>query len=140
MRKDEVPQDAANSHYGGQRKLIYALDDNGDLVGVKSAGWDAEADATEIALKLFAAQCDDSLARAQRGETAPLEYYMYYRRMDVALLAQTTGLAKWRIRRHFKPSVFTRISTRLLSRYAQALEIDSATLRTIPAKPLHETI
>lgn len=140
MKKDEVPQDASNSHYGGLRKLIYAQDDNGDVVGVKSAGWDAEADATTIALKLFAAQCDASWARATRGDTAPLEYYMYYRRMDLALLAQVTGLAKWRIRRHFKPPVFKRISERLLSRYAQALEIESAALRTLPARPLHESL
>ncbi len=137
MKDHEVPQDAEGSHYGGDvRKLIYAVDSKGDFVGVKSAGWDAEADATGIALSLFDEQCKDSWARASRGETAALEYYMYYRRMDLALLAQTTGLFKWRIRRHFKPHIYQRLSDKVMARYAQALEIDIHALRNLPAAPL----
>jgi hypothetical protein len=138
MKKTEVPQDSENSTYGGVRKLIYATNDDGDYEGVKSAGWEVEADATRSALQLIAQQCDDAWQRAQQGLTAPLEYYMYYRRMDLALLSQTTGLFQWRIRRHLKPAVFQRLSAKLLARYSEALGISPEQLQQLPPSPLHE--
>ncbi|NND67147.1 MAG: hypothetical protein HKN19_06130 [Halioglobus sp.] len=136
MREDEVPQDAENSTYGGSRKLLYARSGDGNFVGVKSAGWDVEAEATRMALDLLKSQCDDSWERAQRGVSAPLEYYMYYRRMDVALLAQTAGMARWRVRRHLKPQVFAKLPARILWRYAEALELPVDQLRALPETPL----
>ncbi len=53
MKKNDVPQDKEGSTYGGVRKLIYAVDDSGDVVGVKSAGWNVEAQATRSALQLI---------------------------------------------------------------------------------------
>lgn len=140
MREDEVPQDSENSTYGGARKLIYARNAEGDFVGVKSAGWDVEADATRMALATFARQCRRSWERASRGTSAPLEYYMYYRRMDVPLLAQTAGLWQWRVRRHLHPRVFKKLPARILRRYAQALEFSPGQLRALPEKPLHDDL
>ena len=70
MKKTEVPQDSENSTYGGVRKLIYATNDDGDYEGVKSAGWEVEAEATRSALQLIAQQCDDAWRRAQQGSEA----------------------------------------------------------------------
>ncbi len=136
MREDEVPQDADNSTYGGSRKLLYAQSGDGNFVGVKSAGWDVEAEATRMALELLERQCEQSWDRATRGVSAPLEYYMAYRRMDVALLAQTAGMARWRVRRHLRPRVFAKLPQRILARYAQALELPVEQLRTLPEAPL----
>lgn len=136
MREDEVPQDAANSTYGGSSKLVYARSGDGNFVGVKSAGWDVEAEATRMALDLIERQCEESWNRAQRGISAPLEYYMHYRRMDVALLAQAAGIARWRVRRHLKPHVYARLPERLLRRYAEALELPVDRLRDLPDTPL----
>ena len=136
MREDEVPQDAENSTYGGSRKLVYAQSGDGNFVGVKSAGWDVEADATRMALELIEQQCAESWDRASRGICAPLEYYMHYRRMDVALLSQTAGIARWRVRRHLKPKVFAKLPNRLLQRYSEALELPVDRLKTLPDAPL----
>ena len=57
------------------------------------------------------------------GTAAPLEYHMYRARMDVAMLAQTVGLWRWRVRRHMRPQVFARLPLRLRRRYAEALGI-----------------
>jgi hypothetical protein len=130
MELDAVPQD--NSHtYGGHRKLVYATDERGEYVGVQSTGWEAETIATDSALDLLQQQQAEAWQRAQRGETSALEYYMVYRRMDVALLSQTSGIFQWRIRRHFKPSVYSRLPDRLLQRYSEALGLDVATLRLL---------
>ena len=134
MELDAVPQD--NSHtYGGHRKLVYATDACGEYVGVQSTGWEAETIATDSALDLLQQQQAEIWQRAQRGETSALEYYMVYRRMDVALLSQTSGIFQWRIRRHFKPSVYSRLPDRLMQRYSEALGLDVATLRLLVERP-----
>lgn len=134
MDKAHVPQD--NSHtYGGHRKLMYATDESGEFIGVPSTGWEAETIATDSALDLLQQQQAETWQRAQRGETSALEYYMVYRRMDVALLSQTSGVFQWRIRRHFKPVIYARLSDRLLRRYSDALGLDVAVFKTLTERP-----
>lgn len=134
MNKDEVPQDGIAT-YGGGRKLFYAIDGDGTYVAVQSTGWEAEAVATGSALDEIDRLKRDAWQRARTGATSPVEYYMYFRRMDLALLSQTTGFSRWRIRRHFRPDVYARLSDRVLARYAEALGIDTATLRVLAERP-----
>jgi len=134
MDTTQVPQD--NSHtYGGHRKLLYATDAKGEYVGVQSSGWDVETTATDSALDLLAQQQRDAWQQASSGIVSPLAYYMVYRRMDVALLAQTTGLFQWRIRRHFRPDVYRKLPQRILARYSDALGLDITTLKALVEKP-----
>jgi len=65
----------------------------------------------------------EARARVLSGESSPLEYHMYRARMDVELLSQTTGLWRWRVRRHLKPKAFARLPPALKRRYAEALGI-----------------
>jgi hypothetical protein len=131
MKTDEVPQDEART-YGGSKKLMYAVRENGEYTGVKSAGWEVETYATVSAVEELDRLRDDAVARAKAGVTSPLEAHMYVRRMDVATLSAVTGVWEWRVKRHFKPAVFPKLSAALLQRYAQALDIDVATLRRAP--------
>jgi len=134
MDKTQVPQD--NSHtYGGHKKLLYATDEQGEYVGVASSGWEAETIATDSALDCLQQQKIEAWQRAQRSETSALEYYMVYRRMDVALLSQTSGIFQWRIRRHFNPAIYTRLSDKLLSRYSEALGLDISVLKNLVEQP-----
>ena len=134
MEKKEVPQDDSHT-YGGHKKLLYATDESGEYVGVASSGWEAETIATDSALNLLQQQQAETWQRAQRGETSALEYYMVYRRMDVALLSQASGIFQWRIRRHFKPEIYPGLSNKLLARYSEALGIEIPTLKTLIENP-----
>ncbi|MEQ1439512.1 hypothetical protein AAG565_09115 [Fontimonas sp. SYSU GA230001] len=131
MREDEVPQDRVQ-HFGDARKAMYALDRAGRYETVASSGWEVEATVTGDAVAEFRRLADEARARVQRGEAAPLEFHMYDRRMDLPTLAQTTGLWRWRIRRHLRPAVFARLPDRLLSRYADALGISLEQLKAVP--------
>lgn len=131
MELDAVPQEG-NATLGGHRKAVYARDPQGRLVIAASAGWEAEEIVTTRAVDALRAQADDALQRARAGRTAPLEYWMYTRRMDLPMLAQTTGLWQWRVRRHLQPARFAGLSAPLLQRYADALGLPAATLRTLP--------
>jgi len=134
MKKDAVPQEIAVT-YGGQRKLLYAVDERGEYGGVHSAGWEVETTATLAAVTELNRLRDDAWQRARAGETSALEYHMYRRRMEPATLAAATGLWRWRIRRHFNPARFSRLAPRLLRRYAQVLDLSPAELQQLPTRP-----
>jgi len=54
-------------------------------------------------------------------------------RMDVVVLAQSTGFFQWRVRRHLKPNGFAKLSADILQRYSDALGIPVAMLTALPA-------
>jgi hypothetical protein len=88
---------------------------------VQSAGWEVEEIVTRQAVEDLNRLAEDARQRVAAGLTSALEYHMHKARMDVPLLAQTTGLWQWRIRRHFRPAIFARLSPALLQRYAEAM-------------------
>lgn len=120
MRERDVPQEG-NATLEGKRKAVYAVGEDGRLRIVESRGWEVEETVTRQALEELERHAQAARARVVAGQSSPLEYHMYRARMDVALLAQTTGLWRWRVRRHFRPELFARLSPELLQRYADAL-------------------
>lgn len=131
MDSRDVPQEG-NATLGGHRKALYARGADGRIGVVPSAGWEAEEIVTLQAVDVF-----DGYARAARGRvlaglSSPLEYWMYARRMDLATFAQSSGVWRWRIRRHFRPAVFAGLAPALLERYAVALGITPEALRALP--------
>lgn len=131
MLLDDVPQEG-NATLGGHRKLMYARDGQGRSVTVGSQGWEAEEICTLHAVDAIAQQAEAALQRARAGRASPLEYWMYARRMDVALLSQVSGFWQWRVRRHVTPHGFARLSASQRLRYAQALGLSAAQLDQLP--------
>ena len=119
MKLDEVPQDHSST-YGGHSKLVYAVDASGHYRGTQSDGWEPEAYATQLAVAELREQEAEALAAWQRGEQSPLKCLMYRYRLDEPALAQISGLWQWRIRRHFRPAIYRRLSVAVLARYAEA--------------------
>ena len=134
MEKDAVPQDASPT-YGGLRKLLYAVDAHGNYTGVQSSGWEAESFSTELAVSEIDRRRDDAWRRARDGRASALEFHMYRRRMDVDTLAVVSGIWRWRVRRHFKPRVYAKLSDKLLARYADAMGVSVAALKNLPDEP-----
>lgn len=126
-----MPQDGV-AYYGDNRRGLYARDRDGRYAVTASSGWNAEAEATLDAADEYRRLAELALARARSGESAPLEYHMYERRMDPASLAEATGIWRWRVRRHLRPRHFARLSQRLLRRYAEALGVGAEDLGRLP--------
>ena len=120
MDIDDVPQEG-NATLSGLRKAVYARDEKGQIVAVASRGWEVEEIVTQQAVDAMKEQANAALARVKAGLSSPLEYWMLEKRMDVALLAQSTGLWQWRVRRHLQPQRFNKLSDKLLNTYAEAL-------------------
>ena len=120
MRERDVPQEG-NATLAGYRKAVYAVADDGKVRLVASRGWEVEEIVTTQAVQDLERLAREARERALKGLASPLEVHMYRARMDLALLSQTTGLWRWRIRRHFRPEVFAGLSPALRQRYADAL-------------------
>ena len=131
MDLDAVPQEG-NATLDGHAKLMYARDAQGRIVTTTSRGWEAEEIVTSHAVDVLVEQAQAAKARVKAGLASPLEYWMYERRMDVALLSQTSGFWQWRVRRHLQPRHFTALSQAQLSRYAEALGLPISTLQGLP--------
>jgi hypothetical protein len=130
MRERDVPQEG-NAILEGHRKAVYAVGEDGRLRLVESRGWEVEETVTQQALDDLERRAREARQRVLAGQRSPLEYHMYRARMDLALLAQATGLWRWRVRRHFRPDVFARLPERLRRRYARALGLEPAALDMI---------
>ncbi len=131
MDLENVPQEG-NATLGGHRKAMYARDRDGRIGAVASAGWEVEEIVTRQAVDELERLAAEALAGVRAGTASPLAYHMYRARMDDTLLAQVTGLWRWRVRRHLRPEVFRTLSPALLTRYAAALGMDVEQLTHIP--------
>ena len=124
MNVNEVPQDPRNIKPGDTlKKVVYAVDKDGNYTGVNSAGWEAE----NVAIKQAWDEIDENLAETERqvhaGTLSPLPYFMLKNLMDLALLARYAGKWQWQVKRHFKPAVFEKLDTTMLDKYAQIFNI-----------------
>ena len=131
MRKDEVPQDKSNLESANFRELCYAVDENGEYITANSTGWDPKTIALDNAIKVIQERVEDAKERVIKGQTSPIEYYMELHKMDIGILASYVGLWKWRVKRHFKPTVFKKLSSRTLQKYAEVFEITIDELQQI---------
>lgn len=134
MKKAEVPQQNAKA-FMGHSKLLYAVDESGRYIPAPSNGWEAEEIVLDQAIEEFKRLTADAWQRAKQGQTSALEYHMFHERMDVVLLAQSTGYFKWRVRRHLRPGAFQKLSAGIRERYADALGISVARLDILPEQP-----
>lgn len=131
MDINEVPQEG-NRTMGGHKRAMYARDADGRIVIVASAGGEVDETVTLQALDYIREQTEAARKRVEAGQTSPLEYWMYAQRLDLPQLSQVTGFWQWRIRRHFQPQRFAKLSGDILQRYADVMGISVEQLRTLP--------
>ena len=133
MRKEDVPQQA--ELFGPWHEIAYAVDQDGRYVLAQSAGWEPANLANQQHWALLGREVLEIMVRVRAGEVSPLAYYMAIHQMDDKLLAEYTGIWRWRVRRHLRPDVFRRLSPAVLARYAAVFGVAPAALRTLPEQP-----
>ncbi len=136
MDINEVPQEPLQ--FKGRdslNKLMYAVDQNGNYTGVKSAGWMPEHIAMKQAWESVDAEIRETCEKIQAGELSPLAYFMQKNLMDLALLARYMGKWKWQVRRHLKPGPFKRLKKATLEHYASVLNTTVEELTSFDGQP-----
>jgi hypothetical protein len=115
-----VPQDDSST-YANNKKAIYAKDENGEVKVVGSSGWEAEETVTKQALHDLEQSAKDAYCEVKKGLKSPLYYHMFAVRMDLQVLADSTGFFKWTIKRDFNPKRYKNINENRLAVYAEAM-------------------
>lgn len=129
MKKDEVPQDKGNLSKSNMKELVYATDENGSYTTALSTGWEPKT----IALSNSIDEINERIAAAKEqvknGEVSPIVYFMEFSKMDISVLSSYVGMWQWRVKRHFKPTVFAKLSDKILQKYAETFNISVEELR-----------
>ena len=121
MKESELPQEK-----GALRdltELCYVTDDEGNYTTRLSSGWEVKNVALEASLGRLQEQIDEAKANVIAGRKSPIVYYMLLNRMDWAVLADAMHCWQWVIKRHAKPSVFKKLSPKMLQQYAEIFNI-----------------
>lgn len=131
MKKNDVPQDKSSLEANDFKELCYAVDENGNYTTALSSGWDPKT----IALNNAIEDINERVAKAREdvlnNEVSPIVYYMELHKMDINILASYVGFFKWRVKRHFKPNKFKKLSNKVLQKYADVFEVSIAKLKDI---------
>lgn len=134
MKKNDVPQ-----HSGllsGNREVNYAVDADGRYILESSVGWEAKNIALRQAWEAISDELTVVLTEIKAGKKSALAYHMVKNQMDSALLSQYSGVARWRVKRHLKPTVFVGLRAADIMPYAELFGISVDELRRVPKKLL----
>lgn len=133
MKAKEVPQD--ESILEGNRRACYAEDEHGRYVVVPSKGWEVEKIVNAQAHEEIDRETEEARRDFFRGTASPLKYHMLRRQMTPRLLASTTGLWGFQVKKHLTPKGFEGLRPEVMALYADALGLSVEELRTVPPKP-----
>jgi hypothetical protein len=128
MKKDHVPQNKNNLHKGTYKTVVYAIDDDGEYVKVKTSGWEPEDIAHEQAWEQINKRIEDTKKKVLQGELSPLAYYMEKSIMTPKRLAAMAELPVRKVKRHLKPKGFKKIKEKYITIYAEVFDISTEEL------------
>jgi hypothetical protein len=123
MKESEVPQDKGRFEALNMRELCYATDEEGNYKTALSAGWRPKEIALDTALEDIKERTEEARKAVAEGEVSPVAYFMELNKMDLPVLAGYVSMWQWRVKRHFKPAVFSKLSDKLLRKYADTFNI-----------------
>lgn len=130
MKKEEVPQDEG-ALGKVTKEICYATDKNGQYTTELSNGWDVKKSALDAAWNDIDKRVEQARQKVLGGEASPILFFMEYRLMDLALLADYTGYWKWQIKRHLEPKAFEKLSPKQLDKYAGAFNVSVSDLKSL---------
>ncbi len=129
MKKEEVPQDNGNLSKSNMKELIYATDENGNYTTALSSGWEPKTIALTNSIKEINERIALAKLQVKNGISSPIVYFMELHKMDPVILASYVGLWTWRVKRHFKPKIFARLSSKILQKYEETFAITTEELQ-----------
>lgn len=129
MEKDQVPQDQSNLTKNNVKELLYATDENGNYTTTLSTGWEPKTIALSNSIDEINERIADAKQQVLNGEVSPIGYFMEANKMDLNILSSYVGFWKWRVKRHFKPSVFAKLNNKILKKYADTFGVSIEELK-----------
>lgn len=134
MKKEQVPQDEGNLSKSNMKELIYATDEKGNYTTALSTGWEPKTIALTNSIEEINERVAAAKNQVKNGEASPIVYFMEFHKMDPVILSSYVGIWKWRVKRHFRPKIFARLSDKILQKYADAFAISIDELKNFKAE------
>jgi len=130
MDENQNPVYKDKSH-GQFRELSYSYQDGGKFE--KTVGFHGEADRLILqqAWDLFKERIEEARQNVISGKVSPVVFYMEKNLLDPMNLSMMAGISLWRVKWHFKPGVFKRLSEKTLRKYASAFNITIDQLKKV---------
>lgn len=122
MKNTDVPQDHTSLEKF-TKEVLYVTDENGKYTTQLSSGWKVKADALGISWQTALEKINTSKQKVLTGEASPILFFMELNLMELSILSDYTGFWKFNIKRHLKPSVFAKLSTKKLQIYADVFGV-----------------
>ena len=131
MKIDEVPQDQGFMIEGKIRDVCYAVDENGHYTKKLSTGWDPKNEAMVMAWDVVYERVEIVRSKILAGELSPIAFYMELNVMDTSILADYTGLSKFKVKKHLKMKKFKELANEVIEKYASTFSISVEELRDV---------
>lgn len=129
MEINDIPQDNSKI-FRGQRKVVYATKDgNYQTATTNEVGKTEESGDRTSGGRTQPTDCQ--LHRCQTWWKVTALFLLYVLLSFRLHLAQATGFWQWQIKRHFKPSVFAKLSNKVLGIYAEAFGVSILELQQV---------
>ena len=117
--------------YGQSRELFYSYNQDGTFE--KKVGYHGET--TRLILQqawdLFNDRIEEARQKVKAGKVSPIVYYMEKILADPLNLSMMAGIPLWKVKLHFKPAFFKRLSEKTLNKYAEAFNITVEQLKNV---------
>ena len=112
-----------DKNYGQHREILYSYDEKGNFQ--KTVGYHGEPDRVVLqqSWDLFNDRTEEARQKVLAGKVSPIVYYMEKILADPLGLSMMAGIAFWKVKLHFKPVFFKRLSDKTLAKYAEAFNI-----------------
>lgn len=112
----------------------YKMDENGNYTHGLLANWGNKEIVNNQTWEIVKERIKDAKDKVLNGELSPIAYYMEKCITDIKTLSLYVGIARWRIKRHLKPSHFKKINDKILLKYADFFQISLEQLKDITSK------
>ncbi|MGH1520346.1 hypothetical protein [Chryseobacterium sp. JK1] len=134
MKKQDLPQDESNLKSANMTEVLYVTDENDNYTTANSTGWDAKKAALDESMELIYERIEEAKNHVAQNKVSPIVYFMELNKMDLGVLASYVGMWQWRVKRHFKPTIFKTLSETQLKKYADAFGVSVNELKNFDGK------
>jgi hypothetical protein len=129
MEPDEIFRSIADAD--GLKRGQYAPNDQGKYILDTNPSW-PETVVNGLMVSDIRARIEEARKAVFAGLKSPLYYHMERRQMNPVTLGKTAGIAVFRVKRHLRPEIFSKLKPSVLDRYANALVVTCEELKTLP--------
>jgi hypothetical protein len=122
MKKEEVPQD--KSHLESMTpELYYVKNNNGTYDTVLSTGWEVKNEALDNEWERIHERIEKARTAVEQGLKSPIYFHMEKNLMNISLLSSYVKFNRIRVWHHLRPSVYKKLNSHVLDRYAKVFNI-----------------